>query len=111
MNSIMYKLITDVNQVTPTWLTEVFRENGYLPQGQVVDVHPKPGPKAASLIIPLEVRYSKDAPSSAPSRLILKMATSALMGPIPKEIEFYKSIASKASNLPIIRCYQAVCVA
>jgi len=108
MNNIMYKLITDVNQVTPTWLTEVFRENGYLPQGQVVDVHPKPGPKAASLIIPLEVRYSKDAPSSAPSRLILKMATSALMGPSPKEIEFYKSIASKASNLPIIRCYQAV---
>ena len=104
----MHKLITDVNQATPTWLTEVLRESGHLPQGRVVDVQPIPGPKAVSLIIPLQVRYSGDAPSSAPSRLILKISKSALKSESPKEIEFYQSVANNVTNLPIIRCYQAV---
>ena len=108
MNKTMHKLITDVNQVTPTWLTEVLRENGYLPQGQVVDVQPKPGPKAVSLIIPLQVRYSEDAPNSAPSRLILKISKPFWKSESPKEIEFYQSIANSVTDLPIIRCYQAV---
>jgi hypothetical protein len=104
----MHKLITDINQATPTWLTEVLREIGHLPQGQVVDVQPKPSPKAVSQIIPLQVRYSEDAPSSAPSRLILKISKPFLKSERPKEIEFYHSIANSLTNLPIIRCYQAV---
>jgi len=104
----MHKLITDANQATPTWLTEVLRESGHLPQGQVVDVQPKPSPKAVSLIIPLQVRYSEDAPNSAPSRLILKIAKPFVKSQIPKEVEFYGSIVNSVTNLPVIRCYQAV---
>ena len=103
----MHQLITAVNQATPTWLTEVLRESGHLPQGQVVAVQPQPGPKAVSLIIPLQVRYSADAPSSVPSRFILKISRPLLDSESPKEIEFYWSIANIVTNLPIIRCYQA----
>jgi hypothetical protein len=108
MKSIMSKLITHVNQVTPAWLTEVLRESGELPQGKVVDVQPKASPKAVSLIVPLQLRYSADAPNSAPSHLILKVSQPFFKSETPKEVEFYRSIANNVMNLPIIRCYQAV---
>jgi thiamine kinase-like enzyme len=104
----MHTLITDGHQATPTWLTAVLRESGHLPQGHVVDVQPQPSPKAVSLIIPLQVRYSEDAPNAAPSRFILKISKPFLNNERPKEIAFYQSIANRVTNLPIIRCYQAV---
>ena len=108
MNSTTHNLITDANQATPTWLTEVLRESGHLSQGQVVDVQLQPSPKAVSLIIPLQVRYSEDAPNSAPSRFILKVSKPFVKSEIPKEVEFYRFIANSVTNLPLIRCYQAV---
>lgn len=103
----MPKLITDVNQITPAWLTDVLQESGHLPQGQVVEVKREPGPKAVSLITPLQARYSDDAPNSAPSRLVLKISKPFLESETPKEVEFYRFIASRVTNLPVIRCYQA----
>jgi thiamine kinase-like enzyme len=104
----MHTLITDVHQVTPTWLTEVLRESGHLPYGHVVDVQSKPSLKGVSLISPLQVQYSQDAPSTAPTRFILKIAKPFLNSERPKELAFYQSMANSVTNLPIIRCYQAV---
>ena len=104
----MQALITNVNQVTPTWLTDVLREAGHLPEGHVTDVQPKPGPKAVSQIIPLHLRYSVDAPNSAPSRLILKISKPRLEGESSKEFEFYRFVSNRKTDLPIVRCYQAV---
>jgi hypothetical protein len=81
----MQALNTNVDQFTPAWLTDVLREAGYLPKGYVTDVQPRPGPKAVSQIIPLHLRYSVDAPNSAPPRLILKISKPRLDGESSRE--------------------------
>jgi len=100
-------LITEIEQVTSDWLTETLRANGHLSRGRAVAVEKKPGPRAISIITPLEVRYSDDAPSSAPSRLIIKIPRPDTDRDGDDEIRFYKLIADQAINLPVIRCYDA----
>jgi thiamine kinase-like enzyme len=103
----MQALISNINQVTPTWLTDVLREGGYLPEGYVKEVQLQPNLKAKSQIIPLHLQYSVDAPNSAPSRLILKISK-PLLEESPKEFAFYSFVSTNMTDLPIIRCYEAV---
>jgi Ser/Thr protein kinase RdoA (MazF antagonist) len=101
------RLITAGDQVTAAWLTDTLRANGTLPRGQVTEVQLKPRLFASSLIIPLELLYSTDAPATAPKHLILKISKVRSDIDRPKEIEFYTSIALTASDLPVIKCYDA----
>src|SRR5690349_12949175 len=58
--------------ITPDWLTDALQGAGVLPQGRVVEVHIRPSPAFNSRTAFLELRYSADAPASAPTRLVCK---------------------------------------
>jgi len=102
------KLITDLDQVTPAWLTEVLHEKGCLPQGQVLTVYKEPNLSTGSAIVPLKLCYSDDAPPSAPTRLFLKFPGPQSLSNGKKEVQFYTEIAGGVADLPVVRCYDAV---
>src|SRR5262245_33711456 len=103
----MGDLITDVSQVTPDWLTGILRREGHLNQAAVSAIRTKPGPKASSTIESLEIDYTPDSSSDAPKRLILKITRpDRITG--PREADFYNRIASRMTDPPTIRCYDAV---
>jgi len=106
----MANVITDIEQVTPDWLTSVLRKAGVLEHGQVTAVE-----KQTTTLIHgafsarLSLSYSADAPADAPWRLFLKMnAREAAFG-IPglgkREPEFYNAVAGSMDSLPVVPCY------
>jgi hypothetical protein len=111
----MYRLISAIDQITPTWLTQVLQKNGHLPQGEVIDVRPavtgatstggpgfRPGHR-------LEVRYSAAAHPRAPTGLYVKLNDGrgdTLAG--KREASFYISIAADMPDPPSVPCYDAV---
>lgn len=108
----MGKLITDMEQVTPDWLTEVLQEQGCLDRGKVVAVEGSPQSTNTSIVSHLEIIYSDDAPRSAPSRLFLKISrpdfSSNIYTSHGKEVEFYNTIVPAMTDPPVVRCYDAV---
>ena len=109
----MPDVITDINQVTPAWLTGVLQAAGALPQGRVVTIEHQAFPTLISAIVRLEVGYSVDAPPSAPGHLFLKMArpealSDALADLGKQEVTFYTTIAPAMSDPPTVACYDAL---
>jgi thiamine kinase-like enzyme len=102
-----HKLITDLDQVTPAWLTGVLCKKECLPQGQVLAVHKEPNLSVGSTIVLLKLCYSDDAPSTAPTRLFLKFPSAQSLSNGKKEVQFYTDIASEVADL-VVRCYDAV---
>ena len=106
--------LTSTDQATPEWLTGVLQKKGFLPQGKVTRVQQKPSqPLITSLITHLELSYSTDAPTSAPTRLFLKVAKPDLDPQISSqlgknEVEFYNTTVALIPNPPVVRCYDAV---
>ncbi|HEY0547874.1 MAG TPA: phosphotransferase [Pyrinomonadaceae bacterium] len=109
----MQKVITDISEVTPTWLTEVLCENGFLSQGQVCDVKINLSVTLPlSIVSTLEVHYSDEAPASLPSSLFLKFSRPDLSAELAaqangKEVEFYQTIPALMCNPHLISCYDA----
>jgi len=111
----MREPITDLTHVTPRWLTEVLREDGCLPRGEVGSVTCTEQKKTfTSTVAHLELTYSAGAPQTAPSRLFLKMSRPAT-GPgdfdedhFRKEVVFYTTVASAMPHPPSVPCYDAV---
>lgn len=89
-----------VEDITPAWLTEVLRQRGWLPSGQVHEIVPQPPLTGSSLIIPLRVSYTV-ANTTAPERFILKLPKENYTAAL-REIEFYTTYAR--DELPVIRC-------
>jgi hypothetical protein len=92
----------------------VLRAGGALPRGAVVDMRMSIEPPHNSTIVRLAPSYSRDAPPSAPSRLLLKL--SRLQGAEPSltnerrqaEVEFYNRVAAAMPDPPLVRCYSAL---
>ena len=109
----MDEVITHAEQVTPEWLTETLRRNGFLARGGVKDVSVKlTRAMTVSIVSRLEVSFSTDAPTHAPRHLFLKLSNPDF--PIeaprdlpPAEIVFYTSIAREMTDPPVPRCYDA----
>jgi len=110
----MCTLISDPVQATPDWLTDVLRASGALPRGAVVDIRRTIEPPHNSTIVRLMPSYSRDAPPSAPTRLLLKL--SRLQGAEPSltgerrqaEVDFYNRVAAAMPDPPLVHCYSAV---
>ena len=107
------ELITDVEQVTPEWLTRVLQEKDYLGRGKVTAVRKKSRSTIISNIHHLELEYSAESPNSAPTRLFLKITKpdfdpeiSSRIG--KRESDFYNVIAVSTTGVPLISCYDAV---
>ena len=108
----MTTVITDITQVTPEWLTQILQQKNCLEQGNVRAVKTSPWEKKTSILSPLELTYSGDAPQSAPLKLFIKLYKSNFRSNIftspKKEVEFYTIVAPEMPNSPGVRCYNAV---
>jgi hypothetical protein len=96
--------------VTPDWLTGVLRPSGVLGRGAVLSLGWEPTGAFNSATIRLRLRYPDDAPSEAPTRLILKRNISDEWGREAgiEEVRFYNLIASLPDHPRITApCYAA----
>ena len=96
--------------VTPDWLTAVLGQSAVLGQGAVQMVETEPTAAFNSATIRLCARYSPDAPSDAPTRLILKRNISEEWAREAgaEEVRFYTLVASLADHPRItVPCYAA----
>ena len=69
----MPDVISSLDSVTPELLTSIFRRNGLLGQGRILDVKFHPNPAFNSVAAHLEPVYSEDAPADVPERLFIKI--------------------------------------
>jgi hypothetical protein len=105
----MSEPITDIEELSNDWLSGVLRRAGVLDEGFVVRCDVK---RERTLLISkvfhLSVTYSAGAPAGAPTRLFLKISSPTLQSHFSqKEVEFYNTVAPRAPELPLIRCYDA----
>lgn len=109
----MKNVLTAPEQVTPKWLTNALRKNGFLKRGKVTSVQIKlTKTLALSVVSRLEASYSPNAVGSVPSKLFLKIPRTDLAKGVSsehnrQEIEFYNTIAGEMSNPPFISCFDA----
>jgi len=94
------------------FLTERLRASGALPRGHVIVVHAgERRTTIVSMIAPLRVEYSSDAPAEAPTRLFLKTTRGGLNPDLQsvgeREVIFYRHAAPLMPGGPLPRCYDA----
>jgi hypothetical protein len=100
--------ITEPEQATPSWLTDVLRADGCLDRGTVLEVRRSSRTTATATVHYLQPAYSPEAPASAPSRLFLKISRpDAPLGDTAREAEFYTQVAAAMPDPPSVRCYEA----
>lgn len=98
----MADLITQLEQVTPDWLTLVLARQGLDTGISVTRIDFEPRLPGYSQILPLDVSYSQ--PVNFPSRFILKLSAEERRD--QREVEFYKAVTG-ISGLPVIRSYHS----
>lgn len=101
------ELITNLDQITPAWLTRVLRRQGLLKGASVAEVSYESGVTSFSIIAYLRISYSRT--TEAPDRLFLKFSKPVHPVSTPEggwEVVFYKSVAPHTPN--VLRCYDAV---
>lgn len=107
------EVLTNPGEATCGWLTEVLRQDGCLPRGQVVAADTaRSSTTPVSVVCHLEVEYTPDAPEDAPRRLFLKLSRADISAALAaqmtrKEVDFYAALARETPGLPTIRCYHA----
>ncbi|HKQ53173.1 MAG TPA: hypothetical protein VJT74_12445, partial [Pyrinomonadaceae bacterium] len=106
----MAEPITSEEQLTPEWLTETLRRNGYLARGRVSRLGLEHFKTFFAHIYRLAVTYSPGAAPSLPPRLLLKAyftdnEASARMG--RDEVLVYRVLAQMMTDPPIVRCFDA----
>lgn len=102
-------VLSDVDQATPAWLTHVLGRSGVLDRGAVTAVDLDSRPTSQAGMARLAVRYSPDAPQSAPRSLRLKLAHSGQAAPaLPSaEVAFFQHVAPRMPGFPTPRCIDA----
>jgi len=107
-------VISTVEHVTPAWLTDVLSRAGYLPTGRVLSaaVTRAHDEQLHSISYFLAISYSRDAPSTAPASVFLKLPrpqapASWVTVAGEREVRLYQSVARVQGGLPVIPCYDA----
>ncbi|RPJ38104.1 MAG: DUF1679 domain-containing protein [Chloroflexi bacterium] len=98
------------DEPNPTWLSAVLRQAGILPEGEVTGVEITSSGAFNSMTAHLRVRYSADAPPSAPGRLVLKqnLAEDWSVAAGRDEVSFYQLVQRLGDHpLVIPPCYAA----
>ena len=93
--------------VTAEWLTERLRAYGGLQSGHIVSVRETANDAFTSLVVHLDVEYSKDAEPGLPRRLLLKRMDSAWG---EREVGFYRSAMADSGGSvrwPLVQCLEA----
>ncbi|MCB0034329.1 MAG: phosphotransferase [Anaerolineales bacterium] len=105
----MTNVITELNQVTPAWLTAVLTQNGALQAGHVTAIETADGRGNWSQNGVLKIQYSDDALGERPLTLFLKLVdTDTGDGEYfdDSEVTYYTRDYVGVENAPLIRCYE-----
>ena len=105
-------VVTSAEDLVPDDLTERLRASGALPCGRATAVHAgERRTTILSVIVPLRVTYSPDAPAEAPTRLLLKATRGGLDASLAsvgeREVAFYRQAAPLMPEGPFPHCYDA----
>ncbi|HEX6280295.1 MAG TPA: oxidoreductase family protein [Pyrinomonadaceae bacterium] len=106
-------MITEPEEVTPGWLTEVLRREEVIADGEVSGVAVNLKKELfVSRVARLGLTYSAETPSTAPSSLFLKLSKPSAGDVIhdvsvAAEAEFYGAVGAETKVTPLIRCYDA----
>jgi len=104
-------LISDPEFLDSSWLTNRLSEQGYLPTGEVRCIEPgKSFESTAAFLTPLSITYSRDAPSLAPRRLMVKVYRKDWYGGGLAEAVFYQEIVAAMPTAPVVSCYDTTIV-
>lgn len=101
-------VITNLEQVTPEWLTAVLHKSGALTQGTVTAVTADAGRGNWSESGSLQLVYSPDAQGERPSCLFLKMVNADTGDGeffLPSEVDYYLRDYVDVPGAPLPRCY------
>lgn len=105
------KVITEIEQLTPEWLTNIFKNKGYLNQGKVTKIIKKKSQETVTSNIHfLEVTFSTNVQGEPASpEIVVKIHK---LNPVNKflgkhEAIFYNIVAEMMNNMPIPICYDA----
>ncbi|MCG3227092.1 MAG: hypothetical protein H7645_09240 [Candidatus Heimdallarchaeota archaeon] len=105
------EVITDIEQLTPEWLTDIFKDNGFLNKGKVTTITRNSLDAFSSRVNALELTFSEDnLMESVSSRVIIKTASPKAKHSQffnKKEVEFYNLVAGQLSGILIPICYDA----
>lgn len=106
----MNNVLLHSDQATPAWLTGILRQQGFLPNGEVLAIQTQPNAAFNSHSTHLQANYSTDAPSGIPDRFLLKCNLQQPWA-IPagvREATFYQTIANWPDHPAMIApCYDA----
>ena len=104
------KIITDIEQLTPEWLTSIFKNKGYFSQGKVTKIILKHSEVTiTSNMHFLKVKFSNDA-QTEPSipHIVVKIPKPVVKILGTHEAKFYSIIAEIMNQGTIPTCYDAV---
>jgi len=95
----------DIEQLTPEWLTNIFKKKGYLSNGKVTKIIKEKSQKnVSSEVFFFKLEFSIDAKMELPSAEIVVKKWNFING---NEVHFYNSIANQMKEIPIPLCYYA----
>ncbi|GHO49152.1 oxidoreductase family protein [Ktedonospora formicarum] len=101
---------TEIDGITPTWLTQILRHSGALTQGEVHAIEIQSTGAFNSHTNYLSLRYSPEAPPEAPTHLVLKQNTQEewCKQAQAREVRFYQTITALPNHPQVIApCYAA----
>jgi thiamine kinase-like enzyme len=93
--------LTQVGDLTPEWLTEVLTQAGALHSGSVTHIAAQGIDTNTATASVLNITYSADAEGDLPGKLFFKI------GKRSPEVLFYRHIADRLIDVPLVRCYCA----
>ena len=103
------EVITNLDQVTPEWLTSVLTRSGALDKGAVEDFDVDTRERELSTNAKLKLRFSDGSRGDMPKRLFLKMVDIDMEDEFfgPAEVNYYTRDYVELNGAPIVRCYDA----
>ncbi len=96
-----------IDEITPTWLTDILREGGYLTRGTVLEMQTRAQTSNWASNATLRLRYSADALGEKPTKLFIKLCNPGLGTFGDSEIVYYTLVAPELDDPPLPHCYHS----
>ena len=104
-------VITNIEQLTPEWLTNIFKKKGYLSNGKVTKIIKRNSQETfTSYVHFLELNFSNDAQTEGASpEIVVKIPKSVDIAKLvgKREVKFYNTMKDFNEELQIPICYDA----
>jgi len=102
------KVITDIEQLTPEWMTSILKNKGYLSNGKVTKIIKKNTRETLTAgVYFLELKFSNDAQTKPASPEIVVKISKPNDNKGKHEVNYYNFVAEDMNNMPVPICYDA----